>query len=108
MGNPPWLTFLGRVRSVREAGKKLLFIDIVHNEARLQVMANLGGLQKDVGYSTEELQKFRKLIKPGDYFGEIRFHRPPFSPMTNNWESIPRLSSENVSRRVLSLLDRVT
>lgn len=33
-------------------------------------MANLGGLQKDVGYSTEELQRFRKLIKPGDHFCE--------------------------------------
>jgi hypothetical protein len=109
----PWeismLTLLGRVRSVREAGKNLLFIDIVHNEARLQVMANLGGLQKDVGYSTEELQRFRKLIKPGDYFCEfesfvaiILFH------MTDSWESIPRLSGENLSRRTLPLLDRVT
>jgi lysyl-tRNA synthetase class II len=103
------LTLLGRVRSVREAGKKLLFIDIIHNEARLQVMANLGGLQKDVGYSTEELQRFRKLIKTGDYFCEFEsFVAIVLSHMTDNWESIPRLSCENLSRRTLPLLDRVT
>jgi len=72
-------------------------------------MANLGGLQKDVGYSTEELQRFRKLIKPGDYLCELEsLVAIALSHRTNNWESIPRLSGENLSRRTLPLLDRVT
>lgn len=73
-----WLTFPGRVHTVREAGSKLLFVDILHDDVKLQTMINLGAVQNKHGYSNDQLRSFRKTISPGDYFCQSTAH--PESP----------------------------
>jgi lysyl-tRNA synthetase class 2 len=65
------LRFSGKVKSVRFHGKRLVFIDLVHDDVRLQVMCNLGFLEKKGYLSSSQLDRFRKEITVGDYYGML-------------------------------------
>ncbi len=50
-------------------GKKLMFVDVMQDEHRVQVMIDLGTLQKKGTYSTTEMDDLRKRMITGDYYG---------------------------------------
>jgi lysyl-tRNA synthetase class II len=67
--NPPLeakLTALGRVRSVRSAGSKLMFLDIERDSQRLQVMIELKKLAASDSLD-EDFKGFKKVIRLGDW-----------------------------------------
>jgi len=57
------LTILGRVRSVRTAGSKLLFIDIVRDGRSVQGIINVGGLKGNKGL---DYLSFHRHLQRGD------------------------------------------
>jgi lysyl-tRNA synthetase class 2 len=61
----------GKVRSIRASGKRLVFIDLVQDDVSVQVMCNLGLLEKKAYSSTSSLERFRKRIRVGDYYGML-------------------------------------
>jgi lysyl-tRNA synthetase class II len=61
----------GKVRRVRAMGKKLLFIDVVENEERVQVMVDLGRMQSKGQHSSIELDDLRKRMAVGDHYGKL-------------------------------------
>jgi lysyl-tRNA synthetase class 2 len=60
------LTALGRVRSVRSAGSKLMFLDIERDSQRLQVMIELKKLAASDSLD-EDFKGFKKVIRLGDW-----------------------------------------
>ena len=62
------LTEKGKVVGLRWLSSMLAFVDVARGGAIVQVLINMGALQRDVGYSPEESRDFRKLIRKGDYF----------------------------------------
>ncbi|KAL1302647.1 hypothetical protein AAFC00_003014 [Neodothiora populina] len=57
----------GRVRSVRTAGSKLVFIDLEDVDNNVQVVCNLGRLQ-EAGVSQETFRSFRHIVRKGDWY----------------------------------------
>jgi hypothetical protein len=53
-------------------GKKLMFVDVMQDEHRVQVMIDLGTLQKKGTYSTTEMDDLRKRMTTGDYYGTCK------------------------------------
>lgn len=45
-----------------------MFIDVVQNEDRVQVMIDLGTLQRRGAFSTAEMDDLRKRMSVGDYY----------------------------------------
>ena len=63
------LTALGRVRSVRTLGSKLIFLDIERDTQRLQVMVELKKLTARDGID-EDFRAFKKVARLGDWICE--------------------------------------
>lgn len=63
------VTVRGRIYSVRIAGSKLAFLDIVQNGQRVQGLFKFGRLS-DNGVTAEELAEFPKLVRRGDVICE--------------------------------------
>ncbi|KAH7156280.1 hypothetical protein EDB81DRAFT_684667 [Dactylonectria macrodidyma] len=61
------VTVYGRVRSKRAAGKYLIFLDIVNEFERLQVMVNKSKCMKDQDTRNHKFALFRNLIEVGDH-----------------------------------------
>ncbi|KPM38612.1 hypothetical protein AK830_g7951 [Neonectria ditissima] len=61
------VTVYGRVRSKRAAGKYLIFLDIVNEFERLQVMVNRAQCMKDQETRQHKFAMFRNLIEVGDH-----------------------------------------
>lgn len=59
---------MGRIKSVRSAGSKLLFVDVSdESECKLQVMVNAAALEHvETGSGKSSVKAFRKLIQVGD------------------------------------------
>lgn len=51
-------------------GRKLIFIDVVDNEQRVQVMIDIGTVQASGTFSTVEMDDLRKRMTVGDYYGK--------------------------------------
>ncbi|OAL47275.1 class II aaRS and biotin synthetase [Pyrenochaeta sp. DS3sAY3a] len=60
------VTTLGRVRSVRTLGSKLMFLDIERHTQRLQVMVELKKLNSQDG-TVESYRSFKKVARIGDW-----------------------------------------
>ncbi|KAF2839234.1 lysyl-tRNA synthetase-like protein [Patellaria atrata CBS 101060] len=58
---------IGRVQTVRTAGSKLVFFDLVYREEKVQGMCNFRILEEN-GVSREQWQHFKRLIRKGDWF----------------------------------------
>ncbi|KAH6900277.1 hypothetical protein B0T10DRAFT_470108 [Thelonectria olida] len=61
------VTVYGRVRSKRAAGKYLIFLDIVNEFERLQVMVNKSKCMGDQDTRNHKFALFRNLIEVGDH-----------------------------------------
>ena len=59
----------GRIRSTRVAGSKLVFLDVVQEEERVQGLCNLRTLQEH-GVTSEQFQLFYKIARKGDIYCE--------------------------------------
>jgi lysyl-tRNA synthetase, class II len=66
------LTALGRVRSVRLLGSKLVFLDIERDTQRLQVMVELKKLDVHDGLE-DSFKAFKKIARLGDWI--CKYHR---------------------------------
>lgn len=58
---------VGRIRSQRTAGKKLVFFDLVHNGHKVQVLCNQR-VVGEAGISPEKFKEFYHLLRRGDSF----------------------------------------
>lgn len=54
----------GRIHSIRRAGSKLVFIDVVSEFDRVQGLVNLGRLR---GVSVEQFKDLARLLRRGDH-----------------------------------------
>ena len=63
------LTLLGRVRSVRMLGSKLMFVDIERGSHRLQIMIEVKKLE-NYEESLEVFKAFKKTVARGDWVCE--------------------------------------
>ena len=64
---------LGRIKSFRTAGSKLVFIDIVQDGCRLQAVGELSRLSAK-GVTFEEFDGFCKALNRGDVISELQLH----------------------------------
>lgn len=64
---------LGRIKSFRTAGSKLVFIDIVQDGCRLQAVGELSKLSAK-GVNLEVFDGFCKTLNRGDVISELRLH----------------------------------
>lgn len=95
------VTVYGRVRSKRAAGKYLVFLDIVNEFERLQVMVNKAKCMGDQETRNRKFAMFRSLIEVGDHICRI----PMFTSipqMLTIWQRL--LASQLVPRLASSLL----
>ena len=60
------LTFLGRVRSMRMLGSKLMFVDIERDCQRLQIMIEVKKLDNHDD-ALEAFKAFKKTVARGDW-----------------------------------------
>lgn len=60
-----YLDPVGRIRTYRLAGSKLIFFDLVQDGHKLQVMCNLRQLE---GVSSPEFKQLYRLLRRGDAF----------------------------------------
>lgn len=61
------VTVMGRIRSRRIAGKNLIFLDLVNDFQRIQVMINKKCISKYVTKSAHRFSMIRQLIQVGDH-----------------------------------------
>lgn len=57
----------GRVRSVRTAGSKLVFVDLENDGDAVQIVCNLGILQ-EAGLTQDLFRAFKHVIRKGDWY----------------------------------------
>ncbi|EAW08287.1 putative lysyl-tRNA synthetase [Aspergillus clavatus NRRL 1] len=85
------LRLVGRIRTYRLAGSKLIFFDIAQNGHKVQVMCNIRRLD---GVSPESFKKFYRLLRRGDAFSVIgRPHRTARGELTVLATELPRMLS---------------
>lgn len=74
----------GRITSIRTSGSKLVFIDLVEDQVKLQVILSYSALEP-LGISKDEFKQITLLTRRGDWIGEpsrpclhspIRIHLP--------------------------------
>lgn len=74
----------GRITSIRTSGSKLVFIDLVEDQVKLQVILSHSALEP-LGISKDEFKQITLLTRRGDWIGEpsrpcphspIRIHLP--------------------------------
>lgn len=61
---------LGRISSFRIAGPKLVFLDIVQDNHKVQGVCSLS--QFDKSLSNDKFSEFYHLLRRGDHFSEYR------------------------------------
>ena len=72
---------LGRIRSYRTAGSKLIFFDLVQDNHHVQVLCNQR-LFSESGVTKEKFKEFSRLLRRGDVFCMFIFFSPstPYQP----------------------------
>jgi lysyl-tRNA synthetase class 2 len=80
------VTVYGRIRSKRVVGKNLIFIDIVNEFTRLQVMVNRSKCMVDQEDRRLKFGMFRSLIEVGDHICRIPNAYPVVSQMLTVWQ----------------------
>lgn len=96
------ITVHGRVRSKRVVGKNLIFLDIVNEFTRLQVMVNRSKCMVEHDDRRLKFGMFRNLIEVGDHICRIPNAYPVVSQMLTVWQQL--LVSRLVLRPVNSPL----
>ncbi|CAK3747585.1 Lysine--tRNA ligase, cytoplasmic [Lecanosticta acicola] len=98
----------GRVRSVRTAGSKLLFIDIQNEEGTLQTVCQLSKLQEqDDSVTPEAFKAFSKIIRKGDHFAVVgHVHRTERGENSLLAVALPQLLSPSLHQIPERLEDR--
>merc|ERR1712000_345092 len=66
LGDEEEVTIMGRVRRKRVSGSKLMFIDIVNEYQKVQIMVNAGAISAKI-FSKQRFTLFRNLIQVGDH-----------------------------------------
>lgn len=61
---------LGRVTSVRVAGAKLVFLDLIDDGVTAQIVCDVGKLNA-TGMSSGDLAAFRHIARRGDWYSEF-------------------------------------
>jgi lysyl-tRNA synthetase class II len=93
------ITVHGRVRSKRVVGKNLIFLDIVNEFTRLQVMVNRSKCMVEHDKRKLKFGMFRNLIEVGDHICRVPNAYPVVSQMLTVWQQ------SLVSRLVLRLVN---
>ena len=80
------VTVHGRVRSKRVVGKHLIFLDIVNEFTRLQVLLNRSKCMVEHDMRRLKFAMFRNLIQVGDHICRIPNAYPVVSQMLTAWQ----------------------
>lgn len=73
---PKEVTLYGRIRSKRSAGKALIFVDIVHEFRKVQVMINRSNLFIRSEDGINKFSLFKKMIQVGDHICKLDRSHP--------------------------------
>ncbi|KIW02188.1 lysine-tRNA ligase, variant [Verruconis gallopava] len=99
----------GKIQRVRAMSRKLLFLDVVENEHRVQVMVSLENLQKKGTYSSTEVDDLRKRISVGDYYAFSGVaHRTPNGELTLSIQELPQLLAPSLHILPTTITDKET
>lgn len=99
----------GKIHRIRAMGSKLLFIDLVEDEQRVQVMIDKNVLEKKGAYSTAELADMRKRMAAGDVYGfEGVVHRTQSGQLTLAVEEMPKLLAPSLHTLPREVTDKET
>ena len=99
----------GKVWRARSMGKKLLFIDVVESEERVQVMVDMATLQKKAACSLAELDDLRRRLAVGDYYAFTGcVTRTAQGELTLAAEEMPKLLSPSLHVLPTQVTDRET
>ena len=63
----------GRITSIRTSGTKLVFIDLVEDQVKLQVILSYSAFESQ-GIPKDEFKKTTQLARRGDWIGEPSCH----------------------------------
>ena len=74
MHRNPFLITIGRVSSIRLAGSRLLFFDLLNDGHRVQSLCNFRHLI-GAGVSVNEFRKFHRAVRRGDILGKLARER---------------------------------
>lgn len=103
------VTVYGRVRSKRAAGKYLVFLDIVNEFERLQVMVNKAKCMGDQETRNHKFALFRSLIEVGDHISITGFPtRTKAGQLTIAATALPELLSPAMEQIPEKLTDPKT
>lgn len=103
------VTVYGRVRSKRAAGKYLVFLDIVNEFERLQVMVNKAKCMGDQETRNRKFAMFRSLIEVGDHISITGFPtRTKAGQLTIAATALPELLSPAMEQIPEKLTDPKT
>ncbi|PGH14193.1 lysine-tRNA ligase [Helicocarpus griseus UAMH5409] len=81
----------GRIQSARIAGSKLIFLDLVQNGRKVQVLLNQRHLDP-LGVTPEKFKQFYHLLRRGDVFSAIgRPHRTSRGELSISASELPKL-----------------
>ncbi|KAF5009845.1 hypothetical protein FDECE_3967 [Fusarium decemcellulare] len=99
----------GRVRSKRVAGKNLVFLDIVNEFERLQVMVNRSKCMLDQAQRRIKFSMFRNLIEVGDHISIVGIPtRTKAGELTIEAKALPELLSPTMEQIPEKLTDPKT
>ncbi|VUC29646.1 unnamed protein product [Clonostachys rosea] len=86
------VTLSGRIRSKRSAGKALIFVDIVHEFRKVQVMINRQKLFISSEDGANKFSLFKKMIQVGDHISVVGIPaRTKAGEMTLSATAMPKL-----------------
>jgi hypothetical protein len=68
------LTSTGRIRSIRAAGNKLLFLDFVQNGRNVQILCNFSVLS-EAGLAADDFAQFSHLVRRGDNYSSFLYNK---------------------------------
>ncbi|KAF5027755.1 hypothetical protein F66182_133 [Fusarium sp. NRRL 66182] len=103
------VSLCGRVRSKRVVGKNLIFLDIVNEFERLQVMVNLSKCMLDQEERRVKFSLFRNLIEVGDHISIVGIPtRTKAGELTIEAKALPELLSPTMEQIPEKLTDPKT
>lgn len=81
VNNEDLIQVFGRVSSIRTSGSKLVFLDLVEDQTKLQVVLSLSALESR-GVSKDEFRQLSSLTRRGDWICKINAERHIFFVLT--------------------------
>ncbi|CAG9955106.1 unnamed protein product [Clonostachys rosea f. rosea IK726] len=103
---PKEVTLCGRIRSKRSAGKALIFVDIVHEFRKVQVMINRQNLFIRSEDGINKFSLFKKMIQVGDHISVVGIpSRTKAGEMTLSATAMPKLLAPTMEQIPKTLID---